>query len=81
MGTNSDEHSNVIDDRRQNNKYYDCSTAKKLSKSFEAKRTSVATTNSVALTPANTALFIAPVETTTKQIEINYNKIKDTEKP
>ena len=50
------------------------------SKSFEAKRTSVATTNSVALTPANTALFIAPVETT-KQIEINYNKIKDTEKP
>ena len=48
---------------------------------FEAKRTSVATTNIVALTPANTALFIAPVQTTIKQMEITYNKVKDTEKP
>ena len=52
-----------------------------LKKVFEAKRTSVATTNSVALTPANTALFIASVETTTEQMEITYNKVKDTIKP
>ena len=48
---------------------------------FEGKRTSVATTNIVALTPANTAHFIAPVQTTIKQMDITYNKVKDTEKP
>ena len=47
---------------------------------FEAKRTSVATTNRVELTPANTAHFTAPVETTRKQMEINYNKVKDKKK-
>ena len=36
-------------------------------KRFEEKRTSVAATNSVMLAPAKTALFIAPVDTTTKK--------------
>lgn len=45
-------------------------------KIFEDNRTSVAITNNVALTPANTALFMASVETTTKQTKITYNKLK-----
>ena len=40
-------------------------------KRFEEKRTSVAATNSVMLAPAKTALFIAPVDTTSKQTKIS----------
>jgi len=46
-------------------------------KIFEEKRTSVPTTNSVALTPAKTALCIASVETTI-QTKITYSKLKGT---
>ena len=46
-------------------------------KVFEDKRTSVATTNNVVLTPAHTALFIASVETTRKT-KITYSKLKGT---
>ena len=41
-----------------------------IKKRFEDKRTSVATKNSVMLVLANTALFIAPVDKTTKQMKI-----------
>ena len=40
-------------------------------KRFEEKKTSVAAINSVMLAPAKTALFIVPVDTTTKQMKIS----------
>jgi len=46
-------------------------------KIFDEKRTSVTITNSVTLTPGNTAIFIASVETTI-QTKITYIKLKGT---